>query len=317
MMYTGNEQKNVAAQNYSAWDTLAFVAAMEFDRTTWLPRVSHIRLLSPPTVQATQANVVPVSNIFHESLEMSIGKSYEPSPFPPHQRQPELVGSKACVSFGPGLLAVAIEVIDVLLNKNHVNRASQSSQEIVSAVISNNSGTSDLHESTDDPEDTGQPSVSRHELHWGFRFERLLAFKERTGHCLVPSDYQFDMELSRWVKRQRHQYKKLQEGKRSTLTQYRLEKLQNVGFVWDVHELSWNENLKELRGFYERHGHSNVPTSYPDNPKLPIWVKSQRREYKHFHMGQKSQLTPARIAALDALEFRWGRFHPSTSNLET
>eukprot|EP00980_Cylindrotheca_fusiformis_P015730 scaffold4547_cov103-Cylindrotheca_fusiformis.AAC.2 len=244
---------------------------------------------------------------------MSIGKSYEPLPFPPHQKRPELVESKACISFGPSLLAVATEVINVLLNKNQINRASRSSQESFSADIYNNLGTRDLHESTDDPEGTGQPTPNRHALHWEFRYERLLAFKEMTGHCLVPSDYHFDLELSRWVKRQRHQYKKLQEGKHSALTPYRVEKLQNVGFVWDVHELSWNENLEELRKFYRRHGHSNVPTSYPDNPKLPIWVKSQRREYKQLHMGQKSQLTPERIAALNALQFRWDRFH----NLET
>eukprot|EP00980_Cylindrotheca_fusiformis_P017962 scaffold5707_cov112-Cylindrotheca_fusiformis.AAC.1 len=337
MMCAGNKRTNSALQN-SAWDTLAFVEAMDFDSTTLLPRVSHLQWLSPAIQENVQ--VVPVSTIFHESLEMSIGKSFEPSPFPPHdQRQPEVVGSAACVSFDPGLLAVATEVINVMLNENRVNRTSESTQgwfsasvsdrnsgrhdhhecandaegttewpqRCSSAVVSNNSGTSDFHEGT----------RSRHELHWEFRYERLLAFKELTGHCLVPSNYHLDVELSRWVKRQRHQYKNLKKGERSTLTPYRFEKLQNVGFVWDVHELSWNENLEELRKFYRRHGHSNVPTSYPDNPKLPLWVKSQRREYKLFHIGQKSQLTPERIAALNALQFKWGRFHRSTSNLYT
>eukprot|EP00980_Cylindrotheca_fusiformis_P002495 scaffold586_cov68-Cylindrotheca_fusiformis.AAC.4 len=272
---------------------------------------------------------------------MSIGESFEPTPFPPpHQRQPDVVGSEARVSFSPGLLAVATEVISVMLNKNDINRiipessqgcfsasalhragrqgdlqytddaegSTEVAQECVSAVISNNSGTSNLLEDTDDHERNTYcpPTRNKHELHWEFRFERLLAFKEMTGHCLVPSDYHLDLELSRWVKRQRHQYKKLKEGKHSTMSQYRFEKLQNVGFVWDVYDLSWNENLEELREFYKSRGHCNVPTSYPDNPKLPIWVKSQRREYKQFCMGQKSQLTPERIAALDALQFRWG-----------
>eukprot|EP00980_Cylindrotheca_fusiformis_P015737 scaffold4547_cov103-Cylindrotheca_fusiformis.AAC.9 len=315
MMCGGQEQTKVSAQYYSAWDTLAFVEAMEFDSKTLLPRVSHIRLLSP--VKSTQANLFPVSNFFSESLEMSIGKSFEPSPFPPHQRRPKLVGSNACASFVPGLIAVATDVINVLLHKNHIHRPSQSLKESFSAATYSNSGTSDHKGDKEDPESASQPTRSGHELHWEFRYERLLAFKEMTGHCLIPSNYHLDVELSRWVKRQRHQYKKLQEGKHSTLTPYRLEKLQNVGFVWDVHELLWNENLEELRDFYRRHGHSSIPTSYPENPKLRLWVKSQRREYKHFHMGKKSQLTPERIAALDALQFRWGRFHPSTSHLES
>jgi hypothetical protein len=40
--------------------------------------------------------------------------------------------------------------------------------------------------------------------------------------------------LGKWVAKQREQYKLLRKGQHSFLTPYRLEKLNNVGFVWSV-----------------------------------------------------------------------------------
>jgi hypothetical protein len=57
--------------------------------------------------------------------------------------------------------------------------------------------------------------------------------------------------------------------------------------------------LRELRSFKKRHGHCNVPTKFPANPRLGRWVAARRYKRK---LGE---LTDKEIAALDTLGFVW------------
>lgn len=108
------------------------------------------------------------------------------------------------------------------------------------------------------------------------------------------------------MKRQRYQYKLLQQKKQSTLTAARAKILEDVGFVWDSHSALWVERLNELKEFRKIHGHCNVPSSYPENNQLSTWVKCQRRQYKLFKSDKKrSNLNAERIAALETLGFEW------------
>mmetsp|Transcript_5884 Transcript_5884/g.13954 ORF Transcript_5884/g.13954 Transcript_5884/m.13954 type:complete len:231 (-) Transcript_5884:20-712(-) len=79
---------------------------------------------------------------------------------------------------------------------------------------------------------------------WNGSFQRLIKFKNEFGHCCVPHSYAEDPALARWVKRQRHQYKKFKDNDpSSTLTTSRLEQLESVGFVWQSHAAAWLEKL--------------------------------------------------------------------------
>lgn len=139
---------------------------------------------------------------------------------------------------------------------------------------------------------------------WQGSFQRLLKFKNEFGHCCVPNSYTKDVALARWVKRQRHQYRKLEENDpTSTLTTSRLEKLESVGFVWHTHAVAWLEKMNELKEYKHKTGHCNVPSSYPGNSALSTWVKSQRRQYKLRVSGLQSTMTMDRIRVLRALEF--------------
>lgn len=118
------------------------------------------------------------------------------------------------------------------------------------------------------------------------------------------------------VKRQRHQSKLLQDGKKSTLIPSRVKELEDEGFVWDSHSALWEERLHELEDYRQSHCHCNVPSNFPTNPKLSTWVKCQRRQYRlHLDGGSNrnkntassssSNLTKARILALNNLGFQW------------
>jgi hypothetical protein len=112
---------------------------------------------------------------------------------------------------------------------------------------------------------------------WTSKFQELLNFKDQMGNCQVPHAYKKNIELARWVKRQRYQYKLMVEGKQSTMTAERVKLLEGIGFIWDSHAATWEERLNELRDYASVHGDCNVPSSFRENPKLATWIKCQRR----------------------------------------
>jgi hypothetical protein len=69
---------------------------------------------------------------------------------------------------------------------------------------------------------------------WGERFDELQAFREGYGHCNVPDKYESNRSLATWVRNQRSQYKKLQSGENSTMTESRIAALESIGFEWSV-----------------------------------------------------------------------------------
>ncbi len=71
----------------------------------------------------------------------------------------------------------------------------------------------------------------RNKKSWEQRFEELLQFRDSYGHVVVPQSYP---GLGEWVHSQRLYYKKLKAGKKSPLTNERLLKLADVGFVFDA-----------------------------------------------------------------------------------
>ena len=140
---------------------------------------------------------------------------------------------------------------------------------------------------------------------WQERYNELLQFKKDKDHCLVPHTYPENPPLARWVKRQRYQYKLMQESKQSSMTQERIKILEDIGFIWDSHEAAWEERLKELLDFKTDKGNCLVPSNYPDNSQLATWVKCQRRQYKLYWEGRPSNMTVERIMILENHGFEW------------
>jgi superfamily II DNA or RNA helicase len=67
--------------------------------------------------------------------------------------------------------------------------------------------------------------------------------------------------------------------------------------------VTWDERFGELVAFKEREGHCNVPVRrFATNPKLGIWVGTQRR------LAKEGKLEAERKAKMDALGFEWDPF---------
>jgi predicted helicase len=122
---------------------------------------------------------------------------------------------------------------------------------------------------------------------WEFWYGLLEVFKERKGHCVVPVTYKVDdNKLGSWIVSQR--------SRKDRLSPASIERLDVLGFVWNIHEEAWENAFQKLQQFQAREGHCNVPTSHKETGfKLGGWVGKQR--------DKKSTLSVERIERLDAL----------------
>lgn len=70
---------------------------------------------------------------------------------------------------------------------------------------------------------------------WEEKFVDLVAYKNRHGHCNVPTKFKTDSALGRWVSTQRKQYKDFhQPGKKSLMTLERIQRLNQIHFSWSM-----------------------------------------------------------------------------------
>jgi hypothetical protein len=65
---------------------------------------------------------------------------------------------------------------------------------------------------------------------------------------------------------------------RPTMSQYRIEQLQSLGFTWKVAAppVGWDQRFQELLEYKRLNGDCNVPQTYPENRPLGRWVMKQR-----------------------------------------
>jgi hypothetical protein len=147
------------------------------------------------------------------------------------------------------------------------------------------------------------------EKFWMDRYGELQEYRKHHGDCLVPNRYAPNPQLGLWVRTQRADYKIFLEGLPGpcSMTTERIDLLNKLDFVWFVADFHWNERYRELQEYYEHHGDCLVPIAYKANPKLAIWVGTQRDTYKTFREGlpQSSVLTTERIDLLSELDFVW------------
>jgi hypothetical protein len=132
------------------------------------------------------------------------------------------------------------------------------------------------------------------ELDWEEGFRHLKSYKERCGHCRVPLDHQEDgFPLGAWAHTQR--------TRKRSLPVERQQRLDELGFTWDLYEEDWEVRFNCLKTFRERVGHCRVPPNHKENGfNLGQWVSRQRQ--------LKTQIRADRRERLDALGFVWDAY---------
>ena len=138
---------------------------------------------------------------------------------------------------------------------------------------------------------------------WNKMFHKLVEYNKHHGDCRVSQWSMGYKQLGRWVKEQRFQFKKLQTGKDSFMTEERIVKLDSVGFVWSPFDALWEERFEQLREYQKVYKHCNVPKNY--DFKLALWVQAQRRQYRKFVNSERTSMSEERIDKLESIGFEW------------
>jgi hypothetical protein len=56
------------------------------------------------------------------------------------------------------------------------------------------------------------------------------------------------------------------------MTGERAKVLEGLGFCWQHKSTVWALRYQDLEEFVKKHGHSLVPSGFPENTKLATWV---------------------------------------------
>lgn len=132
---------------------------------------------------------------------------------------------------------------------------------------------------------------------WKDKFDQLVAFKNKHGHCKVPLTYA-NQHLAGWVDRQRTLKTK------GRLSADREQKLNEIGFIWDcgvLQEEWWQEKFDQLQQYKKQYGDCQVPVNWKENPSLGTWVNTQRT------LAKKGKIDPAKKKKLDDIGFIWSK----------
>ncbi|KAL7519322.1 hypothetical protein ACHAWF_000230 [Thalassiosira exigua] len=123
---------------------------------------------------------------------------------------------------------------------------------------------------------------------------QLSAFAKENGHCKVPRG----RGLGEWMTTQRKEKKKCLEGKKLSLTDARIEKLDTLPFEWNLND--WDKNC-ELLAQEIKSVDCYVPKQ---TTTLGRWALYQRKLYKTSVDGKSSSMTKEKIEKLESIGFQ-------------
>ena len=130
-----------------------------------------------------------------------------------------------------------------------------------------------------------------HNERWEKGFNALVNFKQREGNLLVPVKHkEGNYELGKWVNRQRTYKLKLSNDQ--------LNRLDEIGFVWNALIDQWEKGYAALLKFKEREGNCLVPQKhFEDGFRLGGWITSLRQ--------RKTDVREDQLRRLDEIGFVW------------
>ena len=157
-----------------------------------------------------------------------------------------------------------------------------------------------------------------HDYHWDFYYELAKQFYEQYHHLNIPHNYEVTIEdqvykLGVWIRNQRNVY----SGTVSTvLSDKRIEKLNQIGMIWNFYDCHWDFYYELTKQFYEQYHHLNIPYNYEVTiegqiHKLGVWLYRQRIQYRDGH------LLKHRIEQLNQIQKDWDKVIKSTATIIT
>ncbi|KAL7475654.1 hypothetical protein ACHAW6_001565 [Cyclotella cf. meneghiniana] len=137
---------------------------------------------------------------------------------------------------------------------------------------------------------------------WNLRYDELLEYIKKHKTANVPTTAGHS-KLSKWVGKQREEYKKFINKESSQLDRTRIDRLNAIGFQWSLQQwtvVPWEDRFDALKKFKEEHGHLKIPRNHPYFGNWPNW---QRTQYKLYRSGKASKITKDKVDKLISIGF--------------
>jgi superfamily II DNA or RNA helicase len=112
-------------------------------------------------------------------------------------------------------------------------------------------------------------------------YQKMLKYKQIHGDCLVSKGYK-DKKLVDWVYNLRKLYKI------ENLDNYKVVKLNSIGFIWDVREYKFNLRIQEILNFKKEKGNLNIPFRYKG---LGRWLSDLKKMHAQGKLLKKEIIT--------------------------
>jgi hypothetical protein len=178
--------------------------------------------------------------------------------------------------------------------------------------------------------DTFDSNQSSRDQTWLDRFQQVTDYRDKYGHTLVPKRLKENPPLGNWVNKQRQHYRRYNEGKTPcSLTEKRIQLLNDIGFCWDATSLqsgsskddnyesisskrvhkkrqdAWWGRLDEIKALVVD-GSLTSLDRIESQSSLGQWINMQRNEYIRWKDGElPSTLDEDRIEALNSIDSEW------------
>jgi hypothetical protein len=136
---------------------------------------------------------------------------------------------------------------------------------------------------------------------WEARFERIMAFAIKNGHCRIPRRDGERDDRGAWIQKQRARRKS------GDLSQHEIERIQSIpGWTWDPLWEDWLDFYNQLLAFAALHGNLAVPDSSVEYKSLANWVSRQRtRGRENLNATQIEMLESVKGWTWDLYEAVW------------
>lgn len=135
---------------------------------------------------------------------------------------------------------------------------------------------------------------------WDMYYASAKQYYKENGNLEIPARYisEEGYALGSWLNNQKAIRKGTIVGK---LTKDQIQKLDDIGMIWDSLDYFWKRNFKLAKEYYLTYGNLDIPTNYKSTAgkHLGNWILRQRQLYK------SNSLTDEQIKKLDSIGMDW------------
>jgi len=159
------------------------------------------------------------------------------------------------------------------------------------------------------------------EYQWNKMYELARLYYLEHGNLQIPFRYKTPSgdALGNWLSTQRQAYKNRflskEKGNSShtLLPDEQIEKLENIGMVWDSREYQWSKMYELAKSYYLEYGNLLISYNYktPSGDALGTWISTQRLAYQNCFLPKEikknafAPLTSDQVLKLESIGMVW------------